>query len=52
MAKPNDTIRLLIPLMARKKNGRPKILPLANSRPSEDLTRGSHILRAIGRAWR
>ena len=52
MTKPdNDTIRVLIPLKVRKKNGRPKILPPANYQPSEDQTQDPHILRAIGRAW-
>lgn len=51
MTKPNDTIRVLIPLKMRKKNGRPKILPPANYRPSEDQAQDPHILRAIGRAW-
>jgi len=54
MTKPDDTIRVLIPLKVRKKNGRPKILPPANYRPSEDQTQDPHVLRAIGRArgWR
>ena len=51
MTKPDDTIRVLIPLNVRKKNGRPKILPPADYRPSEDQAQDSHILRAIGRAW-
>jgi hypothetical protein len=51
MTKPDDTIRVLIPLKVRKKNGRPKILPPADYRPSEDQTQDPHILRAIGRAW-
>ena len=51
MTKPDDTIRVLIPLKVRKKNGRPKILPPANYQPSEDQTQDAHILRAIGRAW-
>ena len=51
MIKPDDTIRVLIPLTMRKKNGRPKILPPADYRPSEDQTQDPHILRAIGRAW-
>ena len=50
MTKPDDTIRVLIPLKVRKKNGRPKILPPADYRPSEDQTQDPHILRAIGRA--
>ena len=51
MTKPDDTIRVLIPLTVRKKNGRPKILPPADYRPSEDQAQDPHILRAIGRAW-
>ena len=51
MTKPDDTIRVLIPLKVRKKNGRPKILPPADYRPSEDQTQDPHVLRAIGRAW-
>jgi len=51
MTRSNDTIRVLIPLKLRKKNGRPKIMPPANYSPSEDQTQDPHILRAIGRAW-
>ena len=51
MIDPDDTIRVLIPLKVRKKNGRPKILPPADYRPSADRTQDPHILRAIGRAW-
>ena len=51
MTKLDDTIRVLIPLTVRKKNGRPKILPPADYRPSEDQAQDPHILRAIGRAW-
>ena len=51
MTKPDDTIRVLIPLKVRKKNGRPKIMPPADYRPSEDQAQDPHILRAIGRAW-
>jgi hypothetical protein len=51
MTKQDDTIRVLIPLTVRKKNGRPKFLPPADYRPSEDKAQDPHILRAIGRAW-
>lgn len=51
MTHANDTIRVLIPLKVRKKNGRPKILPPADYLPSEDQTQDPHVLRAIGRAW-
>ena len=47
----SDTIQVFVPLKLRKKNGRPKILPPTDYRPSEDQTRDPHILRAIGRAW-
>ena len=51
MIKPDDTIRILIPLKVQKKNGRPKILPPADHGPSADQAQDPHILRAIGRAW-
>jgi hypothetical protein len=51
MTRGNDTIRVLIPLKLRKKNGRPKIMPPADYSPSGDQTQAPHILRAIGRAW-
>jgi hypothetical protein len=51
MTERNDTIRVLIPLKLRKKNGRPTILPPPDYKPSEDRTQDPHILRAIGRAW-
>lgn len=51
MTEKTDTIRVHIPLKLRKKNGRPKILPPADYKPSEDRTQDPHILRAIGRAW-
>jgi hypothetical protein len=51
MTKANDTIRVVIPLKLRKKNGRPRILPPADYKPSEDRVQDPHILRAIGRAW-
>ena len=51
MTKADDTIRVLIPLKVRKKNGRPKILPPADYSRSEDQAQDPHILSAIGRAW-
>ena len=51
MTDANETIRVLIPLQVRKRNGRPKIMPPANYLPSEDQTQDPHVLRAIGRAW-
>ncbi len=51
MTRSDDTIRVLIPLTVRKRNGRPKIMPPADYRASEDQSQDPHILRAIGRAW-
>ena len=51
MSEDHDTIRVLIPLKVRKKNGRPKIMPPADYRPSEDQSQSPQVLRAIGRAW-
>lgn len=51
MSAEPDTIQIFVPLNLRKKNGRPKIMPPADYRPSEDNTQDPHILRAIGRAW-
>jgi len=51
MTTDTDTIRVFVPLTIRKRNGRPKILPPADYRPSQDRTQDPHILRAIGRAW-
>ena len=48
MTEGSDTIRVLIPLKVRRKNGRPKIMPPADYRPSEDKSQDPHILR--GRA--
>ena len=50
MTQANDMIRVLIPLKVRKKNGRPKIRPPADYRPSEHRTQNPHVLRAIGSA--
>ena len=51
MTNNHDTIQIFVPLKLHKKNGRPKILPPADYRPSEDQMQDPHILRAIGRAW-
>jgi len=46
-----NTIRVVIPLTLRKKNGRPKILPPADHVPAEARMQDAHVLRAIARAW-
>ncbi len=51
MTSPDDTIRIMIPLTLRRRNGRPKIMPPADYCPSIDRIQDPHILRAIGRAW-
>lgn len=47
----DNTIRVVIPLMVRRKNGRPKILPPADHVPAGARTQDAHVLRAIARAW-
>lgn len=47
----DTTIRVLIPLAVRRKNGRPKILPPADHGPTEARMQDAHVLRAIARAW-
>ena len=51
MTNDANTIRVVIPLTMRKKNGRPKILPPADIDPVEQRTQEPHVLRAIARAW-
>ena len=45
------TIRIVIPLTIRKRNGRPKILPPADRAPDMGGV-DPHVLKAIARAWR
>lgn len=45
------TIRVVIPLVVRQKNGRPKILPPADHGPTEARVQDAHVLRAVARAW-
>ena len=51
MTKPEDTIRVVIPLTIRKRNGRPKILPPVDVLAPEPRVQDPHILKALGRAW-
>ncbi len=51
MTNDANTIRVVIPLTMRKKNGRPKILPPADQTPAEARVQDAHVLRAIARAW-
>jgi hypothetical protein len=51
MTGPNDTIRIVIPLTIRKRNGRPKILPPDEVTVRDGRSQDPHVLRAIARAW-
>jgi hypothetical protein len=51
MTGATETIRVVIPLRIRKRNGRPKILPLDNVTAEEGRGQDAHVLRAIARAW-
>ena len=51
MSAATDTIRVVIPLTIRKRNGRPKILPPDNVDARNWRTQDPHVLRAIARAW-
>jgi hypothetical protein len=46
-----DTIRIFIPLAIRSRNGRPRILPPANTEAAAPRTQDPHVLRAIACAW-
>jgi len=47
----DNTIRVVIPLTLRKKNGRPKILPPDEVTLLDGQAQDPHVLRAIARAW-
>ena len=51
MTGSTDTIRVVIPLTIRKRNGRPKILPPDDVDARNGRTQDPHVLRAIARAW-
>ncbi len=51
MASANDTIRVVIPLSIRRRNGRPKILPPEDVLEQQARVQNPHILKALGRAW-
>jgi len=47
----SETIRVGIPLMIRKRNGRPKILPPDEAALRDGPAQNPHVLRAVARAW-
>lgn len=51
MTQSPGTIRIVIPLAIRKRNGRPKILPPADMEAAAPANQGPHVLRAVARAW-
>lgn len=51
MNNPNDTIRVVIPLVIRRRNGRPKVLPPESVAARQSRAQDPHILKALGRAW-
>ena len=51
MTDGNNTIRVVIPLTIRKRNGRPKILPPDDMSQHDSKVQDPHVLRAIARAW-
>ncbi len=51
MSGASNTIRIVIPLTIRKRNGRPKILPPEDAGMASGKAQDPHVLRAIARAW-
>ena len=51
MNNPSDTIRVVIPLEIRRRNGRPQVLPPENVVARQARAQDPHILKALGRAW-
>src|SRR3990172_5800091 len=51
MTNAPDTIRIVIPLKIRHRNGRPRILPPADHGPRDETCADPRLIRAIGRAW-
>ncbi|WP_374330187.1 hypothetical protein [Aestuariivirga sp.] len=52
MSGSSNTIRVVIPLSIRKRNGRPKILPPEDHCARESRAQDPHVLRAVARAWK
>ena len=52
MTSASGTIRVVIPLTIRRRNGRPKILPPEDAGLRDGRAQSPHILRAVARAWK
>lgn len=46
-----STIRVMIPLKVKRRNGRPRIVPPENIDTVDPNTQEPHLVRAIARAW-
>ena len=51
MSRPADTLRVVIPLTIRRRNGRPRVLPPETVTDQQVRAQDPHILKALGRAW-
>ena len=51
MTSASNTMRVVIPLTIRKRNGRPKILPPDDAGMASGRMQDPHVLRAVARAW-
>ena len=51
MSSTNDTVRVVIPLTVRRRNGRPRVLPPEKVTERQARAQDPHILKALGRAW-
>jgi hypothetical protein len=52
MSETATSIRIVIPLTLRRRNGRPKILPPEDAGLPGSQSQDPHVLRAIARAWK
>ena len=51
MTNPDNTIRVVIPLTIRKRNGRPRIVAPSENESAADRVQDPRLLRALARAW-
>ncbi len=51
MSTEPSTLRVVIPLTVRRRNGRPRIQPPADYIPINDSGTDPHVLRALAQAW-
>lgn len=51
MSSAKETIRVMIPLVSRRRNGRARVLPPEDVAARQARAQDPHILKALGRAW-